>query len=360
MPDFSPIIADAYQEILERPPDAGGLAGYNAGMNQSMSEAEMRESLLRSPEYASRNPDPGISERLGLNAHVPSNPILRDIARNLGMQWIRVDFDWFRIEPQQGRFRWEETDRVVDRAFRLNVEPLATLSYTPAWASSNPQNPAVSDPPAETSYWTRMVRETITRYRDRVRFWHFWNEPNLREFWGGTMTQYRTEILEPAALLAKQIHPATQVVAPGLANIGNWRDWFEEAMQAKSHIDIINHHNYPSDGREVIGELERDQIFRPSLRTLIRDLGVEDKPFWITETGRETREGNQLEYYQDVVASLRNSDWVDRIFFFHYWDGPDQGDGGFGIVNANLSPKPVYFFLQGVLRPVAVVSELVS
>jgi hypothetical protein len=56
MPDFSRIISMAYVRILERPPDAGGLAAYNDAMNAGLSEALMRESLLRSPEYAEKNP----------------------------------------------------------------------------------------------------------------------------------------------------------------------------------------------------------------------------------------------------------------------------------------------------------------
>jgi hypothetical protein len=56
MPDFSRIIRMAYLRILDREPDPGGLASYNGQMNGGMSEAAMRESLLRSPEYAERNP----------------------------------------------------------------------------------------------------------------------------------------------------------------------------------------------------------------------------------------------------------------------------------------------------------------
>ena len=56
MPDFSRIISMAYLRILERPPDAGGLAAYNNAMNAGLTEAMMRESLLRSPEYAQRHP----------------------------------------------------------------------------------------------------------------------------------------------------------------------------------------------------------------------------------------------------------------------------------------------------------------
>jgi hypothetical protein len=56
MPDFSRIISLAYMRILQRLPDPGGLASYNQLMNSGLSEALMRESLLRSPEYAQGNP----------------------------------------------------------------------------------------------------------------------------------------------------------------------------------------------------------------------------------------------------------------------------------------------------------------
>jgi len=56
MPDFSRIIRMAYLRILDREPDPSGLANYNGQMNGGMSEAAMREDLLRSPEYATKNP----------------------------------------------------------------------------------------------------------------------------------------------------------------------------------------------------------------------------------------------------------------------------------------------------------------
>jgi hypothetical protein len=58
MPDFSRIISMAYVRILERPPDPGGLENYNRLMNEGLSEAMMREALLRSAEYAQKNPGP--------------------------------------------------------------------------------------------------------------------------------------------------------------------------------------------------------------------------------------------------------------------------------------------------------------
>jgi len=50
----------AYMRILGRPADPGGLEGYDRSMNQGTTEAMMRESLLRSAEYAMNNPDQAV------------------------------------------------------------------------------------------------------------------------------------------------------------------------------------------------------------------------------------------------------------------------------------------------------------
>ncbi len=57
MPNFSRVISLAYVRILGRRPDPGGLASFDQSMNQGMTEAAMREALIRSPEYAEKNPD---------------------------------------------------------------------------------------------------------------------------------------------------------------------------------------------------------------------------------------------------------------------------------------------------------------
>lgn len=53
---FGPIIQIAYEEILGRNADMDGLRSYNEAMKRGLTEAEMREALLRSAEYANKNP----------------------------------------------------------------------------------------------------------------------------------------------------------------------------------------------------------------------------------------------------------------------------------------------------------------
>jgi hypothetical protein len=272
---------------------------------------------------------------LGLNVHVPSNAILEDVAQNLKMGWIRVDFDWFHLEPNKGEFNFIEHDRLVNRAEELGLNILGVLAYSPFWAA-----PALHIPPSERD-WTEAVCRVVERYESRVNHWQLWNEPNISHFWGGTSELYRDRILIPGATAARSVNPAVKIVGPGLAHTDGWQGWFKPILQAKQYLDIINHHNYQNSGREVLEGLER------TLRPLMRTLGVDDMPFWLTETGRRSSHGDQLKYYQDVVGVLNEKPWVEKLFFFHYWDGPGKGNGGEGIVNEDFSPKPAYRFLQG-------------
>jgi hypothetical protein len=64
MPNFSNVISLAYLRILGRAPDPGGLQNFNQLMNSGLTEAMMREALLRSPEYAQKNPDSAAASRV--------------------------------------------------------------------------------------------------------------------------------------------------------------------------------------------------------------------------------------------------------------------------------------------------------
>ena len=75
MPDFSRIVFDAYEEILRRAPDPDGLTHYNRLMNQGLSEAQLREALLRSSEYADQNPIRVVVSVSGRSFLVGSEPL---------------------------------------------------------------------------------------------------------------------------------------------------------------------------------------------------------------------------------------------------------------------------------------------
>lgn len=57
-PSFTKVITQAYRELLDRDPDPTGLAVYQQAMTNGLTEAALRESLIRSVEYLNKNPGP--------------------------------------------------------------------------------------------------------------------------------------------------------------------------------------------------------------------------------------------------------------------------------------------------------------
>jgi hypothetical protein len=58
----------------------------------------------------------------GINTHLPSSGLLDRVAE-AGIASIRVDFNWYMMEPERGIYDWTTTDAVVGeaRARGLNI-----------------------------------------------------------------------------------------------------------------------------------------------------------------------------------------------------------------------------------------------
>ena len=69
---------------------------------------------------------------VGMNTHVPSQALV-DACVDLGVSWIRVDANWFQMEPSENHYDLGYMDAVVSRANAGGLQVFMTLSYSPAW-----------------------------------------------------------------------------------------------------------------------------------------------------------------------------------------------------------------------------------
>src|SRR5262245_59912802 len=74
---------------------------------------------------------------VGMNRHLPS-PADSVAMKAAGVEHVRMDFNWFQFEPQQGQFDWSAIDSSVNGARAQGLNVFATVAYTPQWASSVP------------------------------------------------------------------------------------------------------------------------------------------------------------------------------------------------------------------------------
>lgn len=288
------------------------------------------------------------SSPYGINAHLPNSTVL-DKIRDASIKWVRFDFNWDEIEPYQGYFRWGDYDRAVNQALERGLSIFATLSYTPQWAGDGSRNSV----PKDLNLWKNFVRRTVERYRGKILYWGMWNEPNLKEFWKGSVDEYISIILVPGYEAVKTADINSKVVAPDLSHLfsvseSRWDTWLRRILStSKQFIDIISHHIYdlPDNCFLKMESYDPKNPLAPSLLQVLREEGASNKPLWITETGWHTwevTEDTQADYYKRFLQLMKSKGYVNKIFFYEIIDDPRPEIPPYGILRSDLTEKKAY------------------
>jgi len=292
-----------------------------------------------------------VTSPYGINSHIPDTQTL-DMIAGAGIDWIRIDMNWFQLEPSRDNYNWGFMDSMVNNARARGLEIFATLAYTPGWASGTGD---IADPPLDIADWYDFVYDAVHRYRGSIQYWGMWNEPNLEDFFTGNGWQYREWILKPGSQAAKDADPGCFVLGPELAHLSSsdWPNWMDEAMKAggADYIDIISHHCYKGDsGDDIFHYLDRDAFFwpwdPPPLMKVLDDLGVADRPVWLTEVGwptDEISEGDQALYYHQLLWGVLERDYIHKVFPYEIRDDPNPEVPDWGIIRSDYTPKQAYF-----------------
>jgi hypothetical protein len=281
----------------------------------------------------------------GINVHLSQNDVLARV-KAAGIAWIRIDVDWSAIEASQGTRRYEDVDRVVDFAAANGLSVYASIGNTPGWANGNKGKNHPADNPAS---WSGFVGDTVGRYRDRVKYWGIWNEPNLRLFFALGKDTFVQRVLVPAAQAIRSADPAAFIVGPELSHKtetgSEWYFWMKYILDnAGGYFDIISHHLYEDHGVYYMYELlEQGDQFIPAVKRIVEEAGQGGKPFWITETGWNTNqyaESVQASRYLDMLHARARKGYPQKVFFYEIVDVPSADP--WGILRSSLDAKPAY------------------
>jgi len=298
----------------------------------------------------------------GVNAHIPNDAVLDRVAE-AGIEWVRIDFLWSKVEVERDVYDWRVYDALVDRLEARGLRAYATLQGTPAWATSGSEFSGV---PEEVAQWQEFVYLAAKRYRGRIAAWGIWNEPNLRHFWEGSRADYIYGLLIPASKAIRTADPGALICGPDLAHLssGKWDSWLRDVIiAAGDHIDVVTHHYYPSHGKawELVYDFDEKPNLpwgSPAVRDLLIDTGWWGRPFWLTETGVQSGvegPGDQADYYDGLVEDWfgprPEGRWIDRVFFYQMHDGRDPAPTTFGILGGkpDLEAKPAFFAYRNAI-----------
>jgi xylan 1,4-beta-xylosidase len=264
-------------------------------------------------------------------------------------------------------------DRIWDFLLSIGMRPFVELSFMPEVLASGDETVfhyrGNVTPPKDYGAWAMLVRKLVGHWVEHygvaeVRQWFFevWNEPNFPAFWTGTQGDY-FKLYGHSAQAIKAVDASLRVGGPATAATA----WIDELLaycdREDLPVDFISTHLYPTDPLGFGGSNTEEQLAN-SPRTLMRDRAKlvrelsRDRPVYFTEwnTSSNPRDPYHDEPFAAAYAAkiaLEADPFVDGYSFWTFTDIFEENyfpsipfHGGFGLLNLQGVPKPVYRAFQ--------------
>ena len=294
------------------------------------------------------------------------------IAQAVGATYLRCAFTWNAIEKQRGRYDWRFWDMLVDEAEAAGIQLIPYVAYTPGWAAGNPDQ-FWKRPPTDPKFYADFMYQIASRYRGRIHAWEIWNEPDITEYWMGSVDQFAT-LVRMAAASIRHADPAATLVLAGMSKGPS--PFFEELVR-RYHIervvDVIAMHGYPESWLEERAETVY-QSWINRMNSLVTNDGAR-RDFWVNEMGyadyryspsrankygvsalfphEHTPEFAAASLFKAQVMALASGK-VSLTAWYRIDDfdpktttfSDDQVNFHLGLVDTNDQPKPMFFALR--------------
>lgn len=224
-----------------------------------------------------------------------------ELMQETGIDLLRISFGWDGIESVEDEYDWLFWDDFVETAVdEYGITLIPYVMYTPKWAATN-QDEAYywRSPPADYAEFGEFVFDLVTRYKDRIKTWELWNEPDIEWFWTGTPEEF-APYLKIGAEAVRRADPEATIVLGGIAHDPEFLLTLFRDHGVSEHVDVVNMHNYnetwSADPVEDIGNYIRH------VSEIVGRYG-DGEALWLAEVGYSTYRdsayvsGENLAYY---------------------------------------------------------------
>ncbi|GMO64601.1 MAG: hypothetical protein Ta2A_12270 [Treponemataceae bacterium] len=221
----------------------------------------------------------------------------------LGIVWVRNDFRWSRVEPQQGVWDFSRYDRMVEDNIASGRKMLSTLGFDTRWLHKNGNREDYISP-EELPYFLDYVEKVVTRYKGKVDAWEIWNEPNVSvRFWKGPAKDFYA-LSKATAKKIRECDPNAKIIAGSFFRVPTVFIKNMFASGALDDIDGIAFHPYAITPKGALALYD-------TFAALMRKQGYTGE-IWVTEVGYPTggiypsrvREKKFGAYIHDTLTGL--------------------------------------------------------
>ena len=274
-------------------------------------------------------------------------PAVANLCALAGVNWVRDRLTWKEMEPERGRFspanRYDAAARVQHGA---GLQVLQVIHSSPSWA-----NPATARFPLDLRDAYHFFAAMAGRWSGAVAAFEPWNEADIDMFGGHLGSEIAS--LQKAAYWGLKAGNSNIIACQNVFALHNpaiLGDFAEN--QAGAYFDTFNLHHYTS----------LDSF--PQVYAAFRAVSS-GKPMWVTECNIPVHWAGDDRLKEPSPRDLKiQSERVAKIFAASIYEGAAatfyfllphyaEGQTQFGILRADLTPRPAYVALAAAGRLLA-------
>ena len=276
-----------------------------------------------------------------------------------GFDSFRDDVFWSAIEQQPAALNFptnfEQLDRAVTAMHASGGKPLLILDYGNRFYD----NGGLVISPQATEAFQRYVRFVVRHFGRRVEQYEVWNEwsggfGSVPKAGAGDAAAY-ARLLERTYQTIKSENPHATVIGGAVAGTdGTWSQAFFRAGGLR-YLDAFSVHSYTLFHLHANSEVaikfldfihQAMQAAEPSrnIPVLVTEMG------WPTSHGGHgVSEAQASHYLVRFLAQVMARPWVQGVWWYDLIDDGDSdtdAEQRFGLLHAQLAPKPAYLVAQ--------------
>ena len=178
---------------------------------------------------------------------LPWREVYQAVLYDLEVKRLRLTAHWPMIEPENGRYSFEELDYQMDEARRAGASVILVVGRrTPGWPECHDPNWAKDLDIAERekkilSY----IEEVVMRYKDyeNILYWQVENEPFLVGFSKHVCGPLRKEFLDQEIALVKSIDPGREILVTDSGELSTWHGAYKrgDAFGTSLYLYVWTH-----------------------------------------------------------------------------------------------------------------------
>jgi polysaccharide biosynthesis protein PslG len=272
--------------------------------------------------------------------------LYKDYVGELGVKRGRLQSGWAKCEKEKGKYNFAWLDTCVYGLAEQKVNPWICLCYgNPLYGSDIKLGAKIFTDEKAMTAWLKYTEATVTRYKDVVKEWEIWNEPN-----GGNSYPEYTSLLIKTAEVIRKVQPDAKIMGFSLAGVAlNFAEGVFKILKEQNKldlVDILTYHPYTNNPDDSYGEVEKLKALKNSYNSKIQLFQGENGCPSILEwthalANYPWTEVSQAKWFMRRMAGDRIRDIPSSIFTLidlQYWNMLQS----FGLLRSNILHQVIY------------------